>query len=53
MGNSSVSYENYKKSLKYGEIFVETESKTFNAGEMVKGTVHVIVKEDPYPTAGL
>jgi hypothetical protein len=37
MGNKNQSEvrEKYREALKYGEIFIEIDSKTFNAGEKV------------------
>jgi hypothetical protein len=51
MGNqSSQQREDFKESLKYGRVFIETESRTFKAGERVEGTVHVEIKNLAYPT---
>ena len=44
--------EKRREAFKLGQIFIETEPRTFKAGDKVKAVIHMHIKS-PYPTTAL
>ncbi len=44
--------EKRKEALRLGQIFIETDARTFKAGDKIKAVVHMHIKS-PYPTTDI